>query len=190
MLKVCQFALLSLCLVGLSPVASAVFKNNKFSFAVSSGDGISDITPYRIAGLYDFGPVLCKSCMFQGHLLGEVSAAFWHGNQGDFVHSNEKLTLVTTGPLLRWQLVRTGFANIRPFFEMGIGLSWLSKREIGGRRISTHFQFEDRIGLGLRFGKGQPYELNYRLFHYSNASIKRPNSGVNIQMLTFAYWFS
>ena len=37
----------------------------------------------------------------------------------------------------------------------------------------------------MRFGKKQQYDLAMRVYHYSNASIKRPNSGVNLAMASF-----
>lgn len=74
---------------------------------------------------------------------------------------------------------------IRPYIEGGIGAACLSKTEIGGyRQFSTAFQFEDRVGAGLQYKNA---DLCFRYMHYSNASIKQPNDGIDIFMLAFDY---
>lgn len=163
--------------------------NANIGISVASGDGVQDITPYRAAISVDFGPLLCKSCDWGLVGIWESSGAFWHGSEGPD-HGNDKLKLITSGPVFRWHKLRPTSYGILPYVEAGVGLSWLSQREIGGRKLSLHFQFEDNIGLGFRFGKNNEYDLTYRLFHYSNASLKRPNSGINIQMLNIGVWFN
>lgn len=177
--------LLFLFLVGTTPVHA------KIGLAFSSGDGINDITPYRFAVAYDIGPVWGEGRSWHLDVLWETSFALWHGQPGpDLRDSNEKLNAITTGPLIRFQRSDPWVLGIVPYIEAGLGVSWLSKREIGGRKLSLHFQFEDNIGVGFRFGPNLRYDITYRLFHYSNASLKRPNSGVNIQMLSLGMWIS
>lgn len=48
--------------------------------------------------------------------------------------------------------------------------------------MGSSFQFEDRIGAGLRFS-GQ--EIGIRALHYSNAGIKQPNDGVEAYTLHY-----
>lgn len=157
--------------------------------SVASGDGVQDITPYRAAISWDFGPIWCGACNWGLVAIWETSGAFWHGSHGPN-GGNDKLKLMTSGPVFRWHKLEPTSWGISPYFEAGVGLSWLSHREIGGRKLSLHFQFEDNFGVGFRFGKNQEFDITYRLFHYSNASLKRPNSGVNIQMLNIGIWFS
>lgn len=167
--------------------SSASYSN--FGISVASGDGVQDITPYRAAISWDFGPIWRKDCSWGLVALWETSAAFWHGSHGPN-GGNDKLHLFTTGPVLRWHQLKPSKFHILPYIEAGVGASWLSRHEIGGRKLSLHFQFEDNVGVGFRFGKNYEFDITYRLFHYSNASLKRPNSGVNIQMLNFGIWFS
>ena len=54
------------------------------------------------------------------------------------------------------------------------------------RILSTNFQFEDRIGAGVRIGF---LDVNFRYMHYSNASIKDPNHGIDIFIFTTAVQF-
>jgi len=157
----------------------------------SSGQGVESIKPYRLAFSWDFGTPWQKRSPWAWHFIWESSAAIWNGP--DRTHPEKSistdLSALTTGPLLRWQRQTPINGLYHPYLELGIGLSWLSKREIEGRILSLHFQFEDKIGLGARFGQKQQYDVSLRAYHYSNASIKRPNSGVNLAMASFGVWF-
>lgn len=51
------------------------------------------------------------------------------------------------------------------------------------------FQFGDHLGVGMIFGDRGQFDLGYRFQHVSNADIKKPNSGINIQQIRFAYLF-
>lgn len=163
-----------------------------FGMAFSSGQGIESIVPYRFALSWDQGSLWGRDKSWGVHFIWENSFAFWNGpRRGDLAPGRATdLTAATTGPMFRWQphkaLLRTG---ILPYTEIGVGLSWLSETEIEGRMLSLHFQFEDKCGLGVRFGSQQQYDIALRAYHYSNASIKRPNSGVNLAMVSFGVWF-
>ncbi|APX94766.1 acyloxyacyl hydrolase [Halomonas sp. 1513] len=86
------------------------------------------------------------------------------GDDGD---DNAAWTLT---PALRWT-----FAGERGVFaEAGIGAALFLNTRHEGRHLSTAFQFEDRLAVGMPLGSG---ELSASLIHYSNAGIKRPNDG-------------
>ncbi|MBD3896971.1 acyloxyacyl hydrolase [Halomonas sp. ML-15] len=86
------------------------------------------------------------------------------GDDGD---DNAAWTLT---PALRWS-----FAGERGIFaEAGIGAALFLNTRHEGRNLSTAFQFEDRLAVGMPVGSG---ELSASLIHYSNAGIKRPNDG-------------
>lgn len=76
--------------------------------------------------------------------------------------------------------------KIHPYLEAGIGLSCLSDTMISGRNLSSHFNFEDRIGSGIRM---EHFDLNGRYMHYSNAGLKKPNQGIDIIIFTLSYIF-
>jgi lipid A 3-O-deacylase len=73
---------------------------------------------------------------------------------------------------------------VQPYIEAGIGVAGISDTRIGDRNMSTAFQFEDRVGLGVR---AEPFDFNVRYMHYSNGSVKEPNDGVDLLLFTVSY---
>lgn len=166
--------------------------NADFGVAFGSGQGIQDIQPYRLALSWDFGPIWRKEELWGLNAVWETSFAIWNGPSRPHLGPDRatNLNAFTSGPMFRWQRQQSmSEYRIRPYAELGVGLSWLSETEIQGRILSLHFQFEDKAGLGMRFGKQQQYDVAMRAYHYSNCSIKRPNSGVNLAMASFGVWF-
>lgn len=148
---------------------------------VSHGQASVSTVPYRVGLLWEG-----KQFPLELGTLGvfvEASGGIWRSDTG----SPRALTVVTAGPLLRWQGMTRG--GVDPFLEIGIGFSWLSHTTIQGRRLSLHFQFEDKIGAGIYWGGKQPYEIAVRAYHYSNASLMRPNSGVNLWLFSIGKWW-
>jgi lipid A 3-O-deacylase len=120
------------------------------------------------------------------HLGGywDVAAGYWHrGN----VRPGEHDEIVDLGITPVFRIQPNGLAG--PYLEAAIGLHLLSHTSIGDRRMSTAFQFGDHIGVGYRFGAKGSYDLGYRYQHLSNASIKRPNPGINFHQIRMQYAF-
>ncbi|MFI4938417.1 MAG: acyloxyacyl hydrolase [Candidatus Berkiellales bacterium] len=166
--------------------------NGNLGLAFSSGQGVLDIVPYRFSASWDFGSIWRKHELWGLHGVLESSYAVWNGPVRPELAPERPIALhaATIGPMLRWQRQEPlPGLKAMPYTELGVGLSWLSQTEIQGRILSLHFQFEDKIGMGMRFGNKQQYDLALRAYHYSNASIKRPNSGVNLAMISFGVWF-
>jgi lipid A 3-O-deacylase len=76
--------------------------------------------------------------------------------------------------------------RMQPYVEAGIGFSLISETKIADRDLATAFQFEDRLGIGLRT---KDVDLNLRYMHYSNGSIAEPNDGIDIFIFTVGYRF-
>ncbi len=175
------------CLFCASPTVRA-----EAGMAFSTGEGILSIVPYRFSFSWDFGPFWQPNVGWGLRVILESSVGYWDGPaRSDLArHRPRSLTVATLGPMFRWQRdCPLGQSTLTPYAELGVSPSWLSEKEIQGRILSLHFQFEDKIGVGMRFGQKQQYDVSIRAYHYSNASIKRPNSGVNLAMVSFGIWF-
>lgn len=86
---------------------------------------------------------------------------------------------------------RTG---VYPYLEAGIGVNLISSDHFGPRRLSTHFQFGELLGVGLAWGAAEPggsgeISFGVRFSHYSNARIKTPNDGVEALQFALGYRF-
>ncbi len=119
-----------------------------------------------------------KTGYFSGY--HEVSLNYWE-------YGNESIKGVAYSPVFIYgfQLNR----NIFPYLEAGVGVSYISEKTIKGRDLSSHFQFEDRVGIGAKIGRRKIHDLNLRYMHYSNAGIKQPNQGISMFMFSYAYSF-
>jgi lipid A 3-O-deacylase len=80
----------------------------------------------------------------------------------------------------------TTFETFTPYLEAGIGISIFNKTKIDSRDLTTNFLFENRIGTGIKMGN---WDLSFRYMHYSNASIKKPNDGIDIFIGSLSWKF-
>lgn len=112
----------------------------------------------------------------------DFSVAQWRGNAyRNVAGQHQNLTVIGATPTFRFQRNDgTGF-----FGELGIGYHLFSELyNNSDNRLSTAFQFGDHLGFGYIFQNR--VEASFKLQHYSNASIKRPNSGANFLMFKVA----
>jgi lipid A 3-O-deacylase len=73
--------------------------------------------------------------------------------------------------------------KVKPYIEAGIGVAVFSRTKVEDNNIGQAFQFEDRLGFGLRFAGG--HEVGIRATHYSNAGISSNNDGVESYALHY-----
>lgn len=158
-----------------------------WGIALSTGHGTRYVRPYRLSLSKTYGPIWLEESSWPLHFAWESSAAHWHAARESNSSGPHTLNLVTTGPMFRFQKA-TPFLGMLPYIEGGVGASWLSEKEISGRKLSLHFQFEDKIGVGVRFGPAKAVDVGFRLYHYSNGSLKTPNSGMNMYMVSLGVW--
>lgn len=90
------------------------------------------------------------------------------------------------GALGLFRFTRTG-DGWRPYAELGLGGALFGRDDLGGKRFSTSFQFSEHVGLGVRFAGG--WLVGWRYSHYSNANIRLPNPGLDLQQLTVGVEF-
>jgi lipid A 3-O-deacylase len=121
------------------------------------------------------------------HLSGywDLSAAYWRGTAYRNVPGqHQHLAVVGITPVLRYQRDdKLGW-----YAEGGIGANLFSELyNNSDNRLSTAFQFGDHIGIG--YVTSNKWDLGLKFQHYSNASIKRPNSGANLLVASARYQF-
>jgi len=144
---------------------------------ISYGQSKDNIDIYRLTLRKDFERRWWETDT--GYLSGywEASLNYWNG-YGDHNYG------IALSPVFAYYF--NASETVRPYLEAGIGASLWSKTRMGPRNLSTSFLFEDRVGAGIRIGN---WDLSLRYMHYSNASIKKPNDGIDILIGSVSYRF-
>ena len=142
-----------------------------FSAAVgASGDSTM---VYRLGVQWNWDSSWWQSSV--GRLTGYWDAGYTYW-AGDDTASNHSLSFA---PVFVYEFAGE---RVQPYIEFGIGLAAFSSTELENNELGSSFQFEDRLGAGLRFS-GQ--EIGLRAIHYSNAGLKQPNDGVEAYTLHY-----
>ncbi len=110
-----------------------------------------------------------------GFLTGywDAGYTFWKGDKRSDNHS------ISVSPVLVYQFNADVF---KPYIEAGIGVALFENTRIESRNLGSSFQFEDRLGVGVRFYN---QALSVRATHYSNAGLKNPNDGIEAYSLHY-----
>lgn len=107
-----------------------------------------------------------------------------HWQTFDSRHEQVEFTQFGLTPLLRYPLAAAG--NGEWFVEGGVGFHFIVPLyETGRKRFSTSFNFQDLLGLGLRYGKERRNEVALHASHFSNGGINDPNPGENFLQLRY-----
>lgn len=98
--------------------------------------------------------------------------------------ASQNISSIGITPVFRYQRTdKKGF-----YAEAGIGAHLFSHLyDNDGEQESTAFLFGDHLGIGYVFSNNM--DLGLKLQHFSNASIKEPNDGVNFVVLKLGYHF-
>lgn len=116
----------------------------------------------------------------------EATAGTWQGRSS--IGNNQTVTDLGLTPVFRLQ--QKNPASIAPYVEGAIGFHLISPAFIyANRRFGSAFQFGDHLGVGVRLGEHQQFDLGYRYQHLSNGGIKKPNQGINLNQIHFIYHF-
>lgn len=145
--------------------------------AFSVGSTNDSTMTYRLGLQCDFGRNFTESST--GRLTGYWDTAYTYW-QGDKTASNNSLSLT---PVFVYEFAGE---TVKPYVEAGIGVALFSDTELEDQDLGSSFQFEDRLGVGLRFN-GQ--EVGLRAMHYSNAGLSSPNDGAESYSLHYAMAF-
>jgi len=137
-----------------------------------------DIDIYRLSLKKNFGRTFLvnPSGWLSGYFEGSIN--YWH-------HTDDDIYALALSPVFVYYFGSDTDSAV-PYIEGGIGVAIISDTEIGGVDMTTTFQFEDRIGAGIRTDK---LDFNFRYMHYSNGSMSQPNDGIDIWIGTLSYRF-
>lgn len=138
---------------------------------------------HRIELAYET-PTLWQNTLFNHPIDIKIEAgfAYWHTNNSHVNYgSRTNIWQISLTPMVRWWI------NHQWYIEAGIGATMMSHTRFADKKISTMYQFGDHIGIARTFGND--WRVGLRLSHFSNASIKRPNPGLDILQLTISRSF-
>ncbi len=142
-------------------------------FTAAVGQSSESTTVVRLGAQWDWDKSWLQSDV--GRLTGywDAGYTFWDGDETASNHS------ISFSPVLVYEFAGE---TVKPYIEGGIGVALFADTDLENNDLGSSFQFEDRLGAGLRFS-GQ--EVGIRAIHYSNAGIKQPNDGVEAYTLHY-----
>ncbi len=143
------------------------------------GSGIDDTWMARVDGQWKWEQLSANGKSLGFETRWQTSTGIWRGDHDIF---NASFT-----PILRLQYLALG-PSILPYLEGAVGFHYISETRMRNRVFSTNFQFGDHLGVGIRFGRSG-LDICYQFQHLSNASIKRPNAGINFHILRIGLAF-
>jgi hypothetical protein len=107
-----------------------------------------------------------------------IGAHYWVKGPATPYHD---INIIAASPVLRYTFKH--HLGVTPYFELSIGLSYLSNTRFANTNQGIHFAFQDRAGLGILLGKKEQFALGAHIVHYSNASLAAHNSGITIPLM-------
>lgn len=109
---------------------------------------------------------------WQMQIHWETTLSYWQLQ--DYLPYFDKHTSNTQGWALSWTPVFvTQWHDLAPIYvELGIGPTWLTSQQFGTLAKSSHFQFNDILGIGWI---SKDWQLGYRFIHWSNGGLALPN---------------
>jgi len=140
--------------------------------------GRTDFDVYRIGLRKDFNRVFWSGSRARFTGYWEASLNYWDAE-------DENVYAAALSPVFVLYFL-PGSDRIQPYLEAGIGAALISDHSFAGREMSTAFQFEDRIGVGIRT---RNWDVHYRFMHYSNGGIEKPNNGFDAHVVGLTYIF-
>lgn len=159
-----------LALLCLAPVSAALAAD--LSAAVGTTDDGTMV--YRLGSQFNFADSWLQSNA--GQLSGYWDAGYTYWESGNGSNGNNSVSFT---PVFVYEFAGQ---TVRPIIEAGIGVALFSSTKVDGNKLGQAFQFEDRVGLGLRFSE---QEVGVRAVHYSNGGMSNTNDGVESYSLYY-----
>ena len=158
---------------------TSAFAESAHGYAVDFIHGEGSVSGIKLAYQYNIDQPL--DVTWPMTLTMEASANFWEYGEHNQHDSN---VIIAMSPIVRFPIAKAFEKDIE--MELGVGISLLDDTQFAGKDISTHYQFEDRIGFSTTFGNDHEYRVSLRYLHYSNAGLKKPNPGLDFISLSFS----
>lgn len=117
-----------------------------------------------------------------GQLTGYWDVGLTHWNGGKDASAR---TTLSFAPVFVYEFATR--SSVTPFIEAGVGVSLFSGTRAGERNLGSSFNFEDRLGAGVKFANND--RVGLRVIHYSNAGLKEPNAGIESYALFYTHAF-
>ncbi len=119
-------------------------------------------------------------------------ALYWHVEAGlaQLTHRDHEYLLGFSPVMVQYKFLKLG-RKWAPTFLAGAGFSMQNWDDTPAEyELGSEFQFLLHLGGGIEvFRESGSYSFNYRLFHVSNAGMRKPNIGLNAHVFSLGYRF-
>lgn len=159
---------------------AGIFQFREIAIETGYGAGIENTKLLRLDAQWNLLPRLYRGNTLEITGIGQLAFGMWKGDR--------EIANLSATPILRLQGTSRA-KTLKPYLEIGIGLHYISDIQMRHRALSTNFQFGDHAGFGFEIGRSNFIDIAYMFQHHSNASIKRPNSGINFHIIRIGYSF-
>lgn len=122
--------------------------------------------------------------------IGKINIFFDGGFSYFWVNSryHHSINIFSVAPIMRFLFYKGNLFS--SYFDLSIGLAYLSDTHLEKRNLGMHFTFQDRAGVGLLLGPAQKFSIGVHAVHYSNAHLCSRNSGITVPLaLDIGYSF-
>ncbi|RJF34397.1 acyloxyacyl hydrolase [Pseudoalteromonas gelatinilytica] len=161
-------------------LAAPIYAASNHGYAIDYIQGEGDVKGLKLAYQYHIPNEILP--LQHARLYFESSFNIWEYGKHNKHQTNVVLAM---SPVIQYPVFNV--KSMPVYVEFGIGVSLLDDTHFAGKNVSTHYQFEDRLGLVADLGSGSTLALRY--LHYSNAGFKSPNPGLDFISLSYARRF-
>ncbi len=147
-------------------------------------DGDGDFRVGRLGLQWDWNENLYELSGWKLSSYWQLEFAKWQSNS----NPTQEAANVTAGiiPMFHF-LGKPGF--MQPYVDVGVGITLFTDSKLAGHEFGSNFQFTDILGAGFNVGARNQWGIGYKFQHYSNGSVRPPNSGINFHQLTLTYHY-
>ena len=158
--------------------------------SIGYGSGFRDeIQGGRVSLIHDWNHTWFATWPLNLRAYLDFSVVFWN-TTGDKMGRHKNIMTFAAAPVFVVQFNRKYIKLFDPYFQISIGPAIVTNTRIGNYDLGGILLFQDLIGVGLRFGPKQRFDVSLNFLHYSNADIIPPNNGITIKKyLSLTYHF-